>query len=722
VEKMLILVSNMFSHPVRLLKFVFKEISFMRRFSILFILFGLISIYTASLRAQVRGLGAGALILDDSHGHTVIYQAPIPGSLEWDQWATTTPPFKPLTLIPSLPPSNNAQGGFVYAGPSGGSVVPQLSYWIPPNHNSITADGNTGGASGAWDYAASGQLGLVNGTGTLNTIPIWKLGDTAIGDSHISDASGTVTSSEPVVIDAPPSAGTPGLTVNCSASGSGLNSSTHFIDFIDGAGSARGSIQGQDMNDLDNDPLYVLNLATQAVDLVREGVDVTEGSTAEAEADAETALAASEEAEGVADEAEATADEIEGVADEVEGAIEEADPFTIPLGVAEEILGGVEIAAGIAEDAAGVALEAASVVEEAKAEDDYAISAGNVAKAAAEATDIANWEAQATSEINSLGVAYTSSAGDYAEYLKRADLDEHLYPGDIVGMTDGIISKTTTGAQSVCAISMAPIVLGNVPAKGEESEYSKVAFLGQIPVKVRGIVHKGDFIAPSGQNDGVGMAISPGSITPKQFTAVLGRAWSASDGQGVNLIKVAVGLSAKDISEIASNEQAELDSLHAEVAAQKAEVASRNVRLNTLAQAMLQTDPQKRVALLREVVSGTQSRNEVERSAEMIASKSGISSNDAMRIAREKMMAAADSLSAAGVLSNNIRHLQSFDTLLHIMKTKIRQIATSAGSPQEISQEVKQYLLHPDLQTCTAVHDCAIESMQAMPLSQPKQN
>ncbi len=590
-----------------------RRISFVVLFLSSFSLFGSSKLYAQTPRA----IGAGALILDDGVGHTMIYRTPIAGSLEWTQWGTTTPPFMPLTLIPSLPPSNNAQAGFVYAGPPGGSVVPQLSYWIPANQNSITADGNTGGPSGAWDYAASGQLGLVNGTGTLNTIPLWKVGDTDIGDSHISDASGTVTSSEPIVIDAPPAPGTPGLTVNCTAS-TDLNSGTHFIDFIDGAGNTRGSIQGQDQTDLDNDPFYVLDEASKAVSVAKQAAEDVEAAAAETEGDAETAEAVADEAEGVADEAEATVEETDGGIEEGIGDVLLVDPITAAEGAIDVGLGIAEIAAGVAEDAAGVAEEVLGAAEEAMAEDDYAVSAGNVAKAAADGDGIVNWGAQITSLSGSLGVAYTSSAGDYAEYLMRSDSNEHLFPGDVVGMTDGLISKTTAGAQSVFSISLAPIVLGNVPAKGEESEYSKVAFLGQVPVKVRGIVHKGDFIVASGRNDGVGMALAPGSITPKQFTTVLGRAWSASEGQGVNLIKVAVGLSANDISEIASNEQAELDSLHAEVVAQKAEVASQNVWQDRLEQAMLQTDPQQRVALLHEVVSGTQSGNEMESSGEPI--------------------------------------------------------------------------------------------------------
>ena len=67
------------------------------------------------------------------------------------------------------------------------------------------------------------------------------------------------------------------------------------------------------------------------------------------------------------------------------------------------------------------------------------------------------------------GVAYESSAGDYAEWLERADPKEILSPGDVVGIVGGKISKEFEEAERFMVISTAPAVLGNMP-NGEEVE------------------------------------------------------------------------------------------------------------------------------------------------------------------------------------------------------------------------------------------------------------
>ena len=186
-----------------------------------------------------------------------------------------------------------------------------------------------------------------------------------------------------------------------------------------------------------------------------------------------------------------------------------------------------------------------------------------------------------------LGISYSSSSGDYAEYLKRSKLEDKLYPGDIVGVKNGLISKNTEGAESVFSISLAPIVLGNVPPEGKEAEYNKVGFLGQVPVKVRGVAHEGDFIIASGLNDGIGVAVSADKITPEQFTMVIGRAWTSSELSGIKYIKVAVGLNAKAMSEIMSRQQNQINTLNNEVAELRKtnlEAASMNTRLERLEQ------------------------------------------------------------------------------------------------------------------------------------------
>jgi hypothetical protein len=240
----------------------------------------------------------------------------------------------------------------------------------------------------------------------------------------------------------------------------------------------------------------------------------------------------------------------------------------------------------LATNTAIIAAGVASVAAAALVTDTPAALAAALADAALVAQYVAITLIQTTTN---LGIAYTSSSGDYAEYLLRADPTEKLFAGDIVGMNNGVISKNTVGAQSILSISLAPIVLGNTPPAGQEKAYNKVAFLGQVPVKVRGIVHEGDFIIASGLNDGIGVAVNAADITPQQFAQVLGRSWTASDMAQIKYVKVAVGLNAKSTSEILSREEAEINQLKQQVGELKktnAEVATMKTKLDRIEQAL----------------------------------------------------------------------------------------------------------------------------------------
>src|SRR5579884_4246728 len=119
-----------------------------------------------------RSFGVGSLVIDDNHGHKVTITAPIFGSPEGNAWALTTPPYMPLTWSIPVPPANNAQAGFMYAGPlvpntfsttgpSGpGTALAQpytLPVWINPGYQGFN---HYGGPAGAWDYATTSQLGI----------------------------------------------------------------------------------------------------------------------------------------------------------------------------------------------------------------------------------------------------------------------------------------------------------------------------------------------------------------------------------------------------------------------------------------------------------------------------------------------------------------------------------------------------------------------------------
>ena len=148
-------------------------------------------------------------------------------------------------------------------------------------------------------------------------------------------------------------------------------------------------------------------------------------------------------------------------------------------------------------------------------------------------------QASTLGEIAEQGIKLESSGADYAEYLSMLDKNELISGGDIVGVFDGKITKKTSGAHRIMAISSMPIVLGN--SKGKDPKSVKpVAFVGQVRVKVKGVVRAGDFIIPSGKDDGIGISVSPDKINSDQLSKIVGQAWESSKNSKVKIINVAL--------------------------------------------------------------------------------------------------------------------------------------------------------------------------------------
>ena len=164
------------------------------------------------------------------------------------------------------------------------------------------------------------------------------------------------------------------------------------------------------------------------------------------------------------------------------------------------------------------------------------------------------------------GVTYESGSGDYAEWLKRADPNEQLAFGDIIGVKGGKITRNTETADHFMVVSMSPIVLGNSPVQGQEKSYEKVAFMGQVPVKVAGNVAIGDYIIPSGNNDGIGVAVHPAEMSLENYKKIVGVAWSpAQNTAEFSLVNVAVGINANDMAHRMAQQQDELTQMRGKV-------------------------------------------------------------------------------------------------------------------------------------------------------------
>jgi hypothetical protein len=142
------------------------------------------------------------------------------------------------------------------------------------------------------------------------------------------------------------------------------------------------------------------------------------------------------------------------------------------------------------------------------------------------------------------GIELVSNGADYAEYLPHLNRDESVDAGDVVGVFGGHVSRRTQGADQVMVVSTAPIVVGNRRADGESEKagYSKIAFIGQAPVNVLGPVKSGDFLIPSGLDDGTAVAVDPTEIKPEQIRLVFATAWESNGLDGPVSINAAIGI------------------------------------------------------------------------------------------------------------------------------------------------------------------------------------
>ena len=167
------------------------------------------------------------------------------------------------------------------------------------------------------------------------------------------------------------------------------------------------------------------------------------------------------------------------------------------------------------------------------------------------------------------GVSYSTSGADFAEYLPlQSALELDLVPGTVLGLVGNELSLNTATAQRVFVVSTAAGFVGNASLNGDDGARALVAFMGQVPVRVRGPVQAGDLLIASGLNDGTAIALNPALLTPALATQIVGQALESSTGDGIQLVMTLVG-QPTDLfwATLLADTQAQLADLEARLAA-----------------------------------------------------------------------------------------------------------------------------------------------------------
>lgn len=179
--------------------------------------------------------------------------------------------------------------------------------------------------------------------------------------------------------------------------------------------------------------------------------------------------------------------------------------------------------------------------------------------------NIANFIQYQTLTFLNSGSTFSSGSADYAEYLPKLLATDKFTPGDVVGIINGMVTKNIEEANHLMVVSSDPLVLGNMPLEGDEHLFEKVAFMGQVPVKVKGPVESGDYLIADKENIGFAKAVSPKDLTLEDCKKLVGVSWGSSQLTGINYVNTAIGLNENDVIPILENQVKEMHEMKVEI-------------------------------------------------------------------------------------------------------------------------------------------------------------
>jgi hypothetical protein len=120
---------------------------------------------------------------------------------------------------------------------------------------------------------------------------------------------------------------------------------------------------------------------------------------------------------------------------------------------------------------------------------------------------------------------------DIAEVMEKRDSDAEIEAGDVVAIKQGEVTKNTSGSTLNMVVSAKPGVRlgGQVSQKLSQEEQERleekrldIAFTGRVPTKILGDAESGDYVMPSGGNNGTAVAVPEEQIGFQEYKEAVG--------------------------------------------------------------------------------------------------------------------------------------------------------------------------------------------------------
>jgi hypothetical protein len=162
----------------------------------------------------------------------------------------------------------------------------------------------------------------------------------------------------------------------------------------------------------------------------------------------------------------------------------------------------------------------------------------NVASVGSIAKSGANGVGNIGSSTNSFNIVFAqSTSAQYADVAERFAADAFMEPGTVVelgGSAEITVSENELSESVFGVISTRAAYLMNSGA-GSDDTHPAVAMTGRVPVKCRGVIHKGDRLVSAGQ--GLARAANVNEISPFN---VIGRALQDKLTQDIGIVEAIV--------------------------------------------------------------------------------------------------------------------------------------------------------------------------------------